>query len=286
MLRAAVAERAAFASFPVFTAGTVSGDVAWAVFAGTEGGLAARITVIGVTTITLSRTAVAKGTSFADLAVEVSATTIGRNLTGGAVASAELGLTASIAVLCLAAAPAASGTTISKSTALANFSIEASAAAVGRDSTRIGVAVAESSLTSCAAVLVCSAVTFCRAAISERASLAGLSVLATTITIGRNTSFSTAVSEFRLAASSSTEIIALAAVAVGRTAVSVRATLAGLSILAARAVDRHVSGVSEDAVAEASLASSSAVPTLRVAAPSSAGAAVAEARAWTNLASV
>lgn len=186
----------------------------------------------------------------------------------------------------LATAPATFGTTASKGAALAGLSVEASAAAVCRDSTGISVAGAESSLTSCAAVLVCSAVTFCRTASSKRASLAGLAVLATTITIGRNTSLSTAVAEFRLTASSSTEIIAFAAVAVGGAAVSVRATLAGLSILAARAVDRHISSVGEGAVAEVSLASSTAVSFLGVAAPSSAGAAVTEARAWTNLAAV
>jgi hypothetical protein len=286
MLRATVAERAVFARLSVLTTTPVSGDVAGTVFAGTEGGLAARITVIGVTTVTLCRTTVAKGTSFADLAVDASATTVGGDLAGGAVASAELGLTSSIAVLSLAAAPAAFGTTVSKGAALAILPIEASATAVSRDGTGIGVAGAESSLTSCAAVLVCSAVTFCRTATSKRASLAGLAVLAATITIGGDTSFSTALAEPRLTTSSSTEIIAFATVAVGRTAVSVRATLAGLSILAARAVDGHISSVGEGAVAEAGLASSSAVSLLGIAAPSSAGAAVAEARAWTNHAAV
>lgn len=284
MLGATVAERATFASLSILAAVPISGDFAGAVFAGTESGLAARITVVGVTAVTLGRTTVAESASFADLAVDTSATTVCGDLAGGAVTSAELGLTASIAVLGLNTAPAAFGTTVSKGTALADLPIEAAAAAVGRDSTGISVAGAESSLTSCAAMLVFSAVTFCGTATSECASLAGLAVLAATIAIGRNTGFSTAVAVFRLTASRSTEIIALATVTVGRTAVSVRATLAGLSILAARSVGSHIASVGEGTVAEASLASSTAVCLLGIATPSSTRAAVPEARARANLA--
>jgi hypothetical protein len=284
MLGATVPERAALASLSVLATAPVRGDVAGAVFAGTEGGLAARITVVGVTAVGLCRTALAESTSFADLTVNASATTVCGDLAGSAVASAELGLTASIAVLRLAAAPATCWTTVSKSAVFAGLSIEASAAAVGRDGTGISVAGAKISLTSCAAMLVFSAVTFCRTATSERASLAGLAVLAATITIGRNTSLSTAVAEFRLTASRSTEIITFTAVTVRRAAVSVRATLAGLSILATWAVDRHISSVDEGAVAEASLASSTAVSLLGIAAPSSTRTTVAEARARADIA--
>jgi hypothetical protein len=106
MLGATVPERAALASLSVLATAPVRGDVAGAVFAGTEGGLAARITVVGVTAVGLCRTALAESTSFADLTVNASATTVCGDLAGSAVASAELGLTASIAVLRLAAAPA------------------------------------------------------------------------------------------------------------------------------------------------------------------------------------
>jgi hypothetical protein len=219
MLRATVPERAALASLPVLATAPVSGDIVGAVLAGTEGSLAARIAVIVTTTVALGRTTVAESTSFANLAVDASATAIGGDLAGFAVASAELGLTTSVAVLCLDAAPAACGTTVSKCAALAGFAIEAAAATIGRDGTGTCIAGAERSLTSCTATVVLSAVTLCRAAISECASPTGLAVVTTT-TIGRDTGFVSAVSESGLAAGS-TEVITLATVAIGRTAVSV-----------------------------------------------------------------
>lgn len=131
MLRATVPERAAFASLPILATAPISGDVLGAVIAGAEGSLAAYIAMIVTTAVALGRTTVAESTSFANLAIDTSTTAVGGDLAGFAVASAELGLTTSVAVRCLDAAPAACGTAVPKGAALAGLAIEAAAATVG-----------------------------------------------------------------------------------------------------------------------------------------------------------
>ena len=152
MLRATVSECASLAGFPVLATAPIGGDVVGAVFTSTESILAARIALIVSTAVSLCGTAVAERASFADFAIDASTTAVTGDLAGCAVASTELGLTTSIAVLCLDATPSSLGTTASIRAARAGLPIEASTAAVGRDGTRISIAGAESSLTTCTAM--------------------------------------------------------------------------------------------------------------------------------------
>jgi hypothetical protein len=99
MLRATVSERASLAGFTILATAPIGGDVVGAIFASTESILAARIALIVSTAVALSGTAVSECTSFSDFAVDASTTAVTGDLAGCALASTELGLTTSIAVL-------------------------------------------------------------------------------------------------------------------------------------------------------------------------------------------
>ncbi|KAI6758134.1 hypothetical protein HG531_003959 [Fusarium graminearum] len=216
VLRTTVTILTTLASLSVLTTASVGRNVVRTGVASTEFRLAACFTVVRLTAVALSRTAVTVSASLTSLAI-LTTVAIGGDVARFAVASAKLGLAASITVRSLAT-PVPNGTAVTEGATLASLAIEASTSTISRDLARISITGAELRLTACFTMVCLATVSLFRAAISISASLAGLTILAA-MPICRNVGLGITVTELGLT-TSRTEAITLATVAIGRAAVS------------------------------------------------------------------